>query len=160
MLRVELMSSTAGDAADARERILAEHALLRGLMTDLASLGRAVVHDEKLRPDVRRALAKLRAELERHLRFEETMLVPLLRDADAWGSVRVESMTKEHAEHHAVLLALSEDAGEGIRTVETLSDEMAWFVQSLERHMREEEATLLSEEALGDGSIVRDEIGG
>lgn len=143
-----------------RERILVDHALLRALMADLAALARAVVHDEKLRPDVRRALARLRASLENHLEFEDAALVPLLLEADAWGPVRAEELAKEHREHHAVLLALTEDAGEGVRAVETLAEEMMWFVNALERHMREEENVLLTEEALGEASIISTDFGG
>lgn len=142
-----------------RERILADHARLRISMADVLSHARAAVLDEKVRPDVREALAKLRAELERHLQFEDDELVPLLHDADAWGAVRAEHMANDHTGQRAVLLALTEDAGEGVRTTKALAEEVEWFVESFERDMRDEEATLLSDEALGESSLVQTDIG-
>jgi hypothetical protein len=146
--------------AEARDRIVADHTMLRTLMGSVMAAARDAVRDEKQRPRVREAMGRLRSELERHLAYEEEVLVPILRQANAWGSVRAAHMAKDHEGQRAVLVALTEDVGEGVRGVEALADELEWFVQSFERDMCEEEKTLLGEDALGDGSLVVDQADG
>src|SRR5689334_4815157 len=72
----------------ARVRILSDHDHLRDLMRDVRTSASEALLDEKRRPSVRRALAELRRTLERHLDYEESVLVPLLAAADAWGPIR------------------------------------------------------------------------
>ncbi len=148
------------DASQARSRILSDHESLREQLRRVASRAHAAVRDESLRPRVREALADLRAELEKHLTFEEGTLTPLLQAADAWGGVRVEDMTKDHAGQRAILVALTEDASEGARSMPALAEELDWFVESLERDMRAEEERLLSSAALGDETVVEDQTDG
>jgi hypothetical protein len=143
-----------------RERILSDHDRLRGLMKRVATSACEALRDEKRRPWVRDALAELRADLERHLDYEEMTLVPLLASADAWGPVRAENLVKDHAGQRALLVALTEDAGDGFRTMEALVDEIEWFVQSFERDMFDEEATFLNAEALGEEIFVTDQVAG
>lgn len=154
------MSSPFIDASEVRQRILTDHVFLRTLIKEVATSADEALRDEKSRPGVRVALAALRTEFERHLEYEETNLMPLLRDADAWGPIRASHMVTDHAGQRAVLVALLEDAGDGIRTMEALVDEIGWFVQSFEHDMVEEESTLLSAEALGEEMLVVDQIDG
>jgi Hemerythrin HHE cation binding domain len=147
------MSSTSVTTDEARLRILADHAQLRTLTGAVVACAQEARRDEKQRPQVREALIRLRTELELHLTYEEKTLVPLLEQADAWGPGRAAHMAKDHDGQRAVLLALTEDAGEGVRSVEALADELDWFVQSFERDMVEEERTLLAPATLADTSV-------
>jgi iron-sulfur cluster repair protein YtfE (RIC family) len=147
-------------APEARDRVLADHTRLRTLMGAVVASARDVLCDEKQRPRVREALAGLRTELERHVAYEEAVLAPILRDANAWGPVRAAHMAKDHDGQRAALVALAEDVGEEVRSVEALADEIEWFVQSFERDLCEEEATLLSADALGEVLLVVDQTDG
>ena len=92
----------------AREHLLAEHDHLRRLMNRVAATAFEVVLDEKRRPSLRDALAELRLELEAHLEYEVTTLVPLLVRADRRGPDRADHLLKDHAGQRALLLALTE----------------------------------------------------
>jgi hypothetical protein len=143
-----------------RVRILSDHDHLRWLMTRVTAGASEALRDEKRRPWFRAILAELRTELEQHLDYEEKELVPLLASADAWGPLRVEHLLKDHAGQRALLVALTEDAADGARSMECLAEEIEWFVRSFERDMLDEEATFLNAEALGEDLFVVDQIDG
>jgi len=119
-----------------RKRISSDHAVLRSLCRALIAVARAAERDEKHRPVIRDVLGQLCTEVERHFQYEEEVIVPLMREVDAWGPVRVERLFQEHAE-------------DGVRNVEDLADEVVWFFQRFEQDMADEEERLLNAEALG-----------
>jgi iron-sulfur cluster repair protein YtfE (RIC family) len=144
---------------EVRKRITTDLALLRSLCRALITVARAAERDERQRPAIRDVLSQLSSEVERHFQYEEEVIVPLLRDVDAWGPVRVERLVQEHAEQRSVLVALTEDAQDDVRNLEDLADEIVWFFQRFEREMTETEARLLSAEAVGAEPAV-DQIDG
>lgn len=147
------------ETLEVRQRIATDHAMLRSLIRALIAVSRAAERDEQQRPVIRDVLGQLCCEVERHFRFEEEFIVPLIREVDAWGPARAEQLCKEHEEQRAVLVALAEDAEEGVRNVEDLAEEIVWFFQRFEREMAEEEQRLLDAETLGAEPIV-DQIDG
>lgn len=153
------MSSPFVEAEEARTRITTDHAVLRSLSQALVISADAAVRDARQRPIVRDLLVQLCAEIELHLQYEEAVLVPLLRRADAWGPVRVEELAREHADQRFVIAALLEQAMES-RDMGELVEEIARFTERLERDIDEEERDLLTAEALGDRIIVVDQTGG
>ncbi len=146
-------------ADDVRQRIAGDHSILRSLIRALIAVTRAAEHDEKQRPAIRDVLHQLSTEVERHFRYEEELIVPLLREVDAWGPARAERFCREHEEQRAVLCALASDAEDGVREVDDLADEIVWFFQRFEQDMAEEEQRLLSAEVIGAEPIV-DQIDG
>ncbi|MBX3197871.1 MAG: hemerythrin domain-containing protein [Labilithrix sp.] len=144
---------------EVRQRISTDHALLRGLCRALIAVARAAERDERHRPAIRDVLGHLCAEVDRHFEYEEEVIVPLLREVDAWGPVRVERLYRDHAEQRSVLVALVEDAEDGMRNVEDLADEIVWFFQRFEQDMAAEEERLLSAEDIGAEPMV-DQIDG
>lgn len=154
------MASPIEVAEHVRQRVLAEHALLRGLLEALAVATRLAASDEKQRPNVRGLLAHVRSEVERHLAYEDEALVPILRDADAWGAVRVELMTKEHEQQRILVCALVEDAEDGVRRIDELCEEISWFVQSFLEDMAREEQRILTPDALGEEIVPIEQIDG
>lgn len=154
------MSSPYSDAEEARTRITTDHEVLRSLCRALVEVAAAATRHEAQRPVVRELLAQLCSEIEDHLAYEEQVLVPILRDADAWGPVRVEELSKEHADQRAVLLVLLDDARDGGREIPALADELVEFAQRFERDIAEEEGRLLTAEALGERMIVVDQTDG
>ena len=146
-------------ADDVRARISTELALLRSLTQALLSVARSAEHDERQRQVLRDVLAHVCAEVERHFEYEEEIIAPLLREVDAWGAVRVEQLLKAHEEQRLVLVALVEDADDGMLDIEDLVDEIVWFFQRFEQEMVAEEERLLSAESVGAEPLV-DQIDG
>ena len=146
---------------DIRARIFSEHAMLRRGMATLSreaagaqkgiagAIGR--LHD---------AVRDVRDAFERHLGYEERAFVPLLREADAWGPVRVTHLLDDHRQQRIVLVALVEDVTEGAKPIDELAEEIAWLIRSLQNDMDQEESKLLDSYALGTCSIVLDQTDG
>lgn len=132
-----------------RERIATELALLRDLCRALVTVARAAERDETQRPAIRDVLHQVCSAVERHFRYEEEVLAPLLREADAWGPVRVERLLEEHAAHRSTLCVLAADACEEVRTVDELANEIVEFFLRFEREVAEAEARLLEIELIG-----------
>lgn len=148
-----MMSAPTSSAEEVRSRVLADHAILRSLSRTLVAVAREAVCDDKQKPYLRGVLAQLATELEVHLQYEEKELIPILRDADAWGPVRVDIIAEEHAEQRSLLKALLDDA-EGVRTLDELTAELVAFADSFERDMADEEERLLNTDALGEEYII------
>ena len=90
----------------------------------------------------------LRIALERHNRDEHAHLAPLLRALDAWGSLRVDEMVREHAAEHATLLAMLDAT-----TAAELARDVPPFAAELREHMDHEERTFLAPELLRDDLV-------
>jgi hypothetical protein len=108
-------------------------------MARLLRTCRAVLRDEKRRPDVVRALAKTSALLRAHLDDEEKALFPFLREDAAWGPVRVEALAREHLAQRQTLVAIGCDATDVNRPIAMIAEEIVWFVRGLARDMEREE---------------------
>src|SRR4051812_42078704 len=117
---------------EARERVLVEHALVRSLLLHLVVRARDALLDERQRGSVVSSLVCLRTVIEHHLAYEETTVVPLLWDVDAWGCARAARMTEDHTGQRALLAALAEDAQDGVRSAIDLAEEIDWLARSLE----------------------------
>lgn len=127
---------------EARERVLADYALLRKLMVAMLQATRAALRDDRQRPVLRAAVVKLRAEVDRHLELEERELAPALRAADERAQRWADRMASDHAEQRRALAALAESASDTERRVSDLADEVADFVRSFEVRLREEHEAL------------------
>ena len=131
-------------ALELRERLGRDHALLRSLTRALLGAAKAAEQDEKQRYVIREILAQLLAETERHFEYEERITAPLLRRAEAWGPICAHRMSKEHEEQRTTLRAIAEDAQDGVRTIDELTEEIRWFFRRFEQDMSDEEERLLS----------------
>jgi iron-sulfur cluster repair protein YtfE (RIC family) len=146
-------------ASQVRSLILDEHTILRNILEEI---------EESLGEMTRRApgaVRRLRASLHtfqnaflRHLSHEETVLRPLLKDVDAWGPARVETMDEEHRGQRAALVELSRLALD--QDVDLTVQHIEVFVRRLRADMDGEEQHALSEEVLRDDIIVIDTFGG
>lgn len=132
----------------------ADHVRLRSLLNTVLVGACVAQQDPRLGRRVRAALDRVRAELLAHLDYEEEALVELLRSADAWGPQRADALVREHEQERTMIEAVIEDFDAGDRTLQELTDELAWLAASIEKDMTEEERAYLGEEALGDGSAV------
>jgi ribosomal 50S subunit-associated protein YjgA (DUF615 family) len=136
--------------SEARTQLLRQHDWLREIMAAVVALGERLLQGEAITDDLLHALTELREALAEHNRDEQAMLENELRDADAWGPVRVARMLEEHrAEHEAMRELL---AGTESEVAHRLAD----FSEQFEAHMAAEERTFLSSAVLRDDIINPD----
>lgn len=133
------------EALEVRERLSSGLAVLRALSRALVAIARAAQRDEAQRRYVRDVIEQLSFEMDRHFSYEEKNVVPLLRDVDAWGPVRVDRLIREHEEQRELLLALAEDAMDEGTDVVNLAEEIVWFNRRFEERMYDEEQLLYAE---------------
>lgn len=137
--------------SEVREQILAQHMALRGMLERLEVRARMLLQGK------RQGAATLREEfqvfgrhLTEHLELEERILVPALREADAWGEERVARFQEEHARQREIMDGLAR-AGTDSPYEFAL---MTWgFVRLLLEDMAEEEKVSLNERVLRDTPI-------
>ncbi len=143
--------------SEVRERILADHAVLRADLDRLELMAAAAREPD---PDSGR-VAGLREEgqrflerLELHMRWEEAYLLPMLREIDAWGQERADRFVAEHREQREILqliLTRLRDAG---RPDPIIARDLEGLVGLLRKDMHEEESDFLDDRVLRDDIIA------
>jgi hypothetical protein len=140
--------------SEIRSHILSDHERLRDDLDRLEALvrelrgGRAAL--ETVRLDAGGLLARLRA----HMRWEESYLLPALREADAWGKERAERLTRDHCEQHELLDFLNARLWDEAQHAALVASDVDHLVALLRDDMREEEAELLDERVLRDDIVA------
>ena len=144
--------------SEIRSRILSDHERLRGDLDRLEALvsdlrgGRAALGT--LRMDGGALIARLQA----HMRWEESYLLPALRDADAWGEERAERLTREHREQRELLDFLNARLRDEAQPAALVARDVDHLIALLRDDMREEEADLLDERVLRDDVVSVDAL--
>jgi hypothetical protein len=139
--------NTQSRLTDIHAQILRQHIELRARLRGIERLAKAVGKAEA-RHHLCVSLAHFAAVFEEHLAFEERELVPIMRDLDAWGPVRVAALQAEHVEQRTRVerIVAFSDAPEADR--QELEGEVHWLAQSLCADMSSEEMELVSLEEL------------
>ncbi len=147
-----------------RRRILSEHAELEKLLANVkASAERALTEDESGDSDDTTAGDELRTHsrelyrsLLRHMDLEDRVLVPALMEAPTQGKVKVQAETmvnKHKSQREQLQMALTfADSSD----IEHLARSMLALVTAVREDMQDEEAELLSADALYDGLVAHD----
>ena len=132
-----------GDVEAARQRILTEHKRLRALLQEARRLADAAL--EAASPafgEVARAVGDLRAAVESHLDFEESILLPILNSdlpaGPEWGA----RLHAEHQHHRNVLATIHAEA-QASPQLPLLAAKLAFLAEWLLADMRDEEQSLL-----------------
>lgn len=98
-------------------------------------------------------LSGLRPWLDAHLRFEEELLFPALAEADAWAEVRIEHLTRDHAEqreHLRTIERILREPGDG----RALAEHVLVLVRSLRADIDDEDEMALREGILRDDVVA------
>ena len=90
-------------------------------------------------------VARLRVLFDVHNKYEETLLRPILREADAFGEVRIERMVADHVNEHRTM---RENLGS------PLTAELRSTLEQLKMHLATEERYFLSSRVLRDDIVV------
>jgi iron-sulfur cluster repair protein YtfE (RIC family) len=141
--------------SEVRRRILADHERLRRDLERLEALANEILQDlhpplATLRVDAERLLARLRA----HMHWEESYLLPALREADAWGVERAERLTRDHREQRELLDFVMVRLRDATRPAAIVAGDVCHLVELLREDMREEEQELLDERVLRDDIVA------
>jgi hemerythrin-like domain-containing protein len=121
-----------------------EHARLRGMAAVLQSLALRVVRgDEDLTSALRLKGEELLARFDRHLRWEEDYLMPLLRRAGAEGEACSERLRGVHRLQRDRLSASLADLQSAGESAQKLARGLLDVIEWLERDMATEDAQLL-----------------
>jgi iron-sulfur cluster repair protein YtfE (RIC family) len=135
-----------------RDRILEDHRALRPVLDRLEALARGLLQGrESVSDELLEQARVLDERMLEHMELEERILVPALREADAWGPERVERFTLEHERQREIMVAIRTAAAERPRVEFAL---IAWgFVCMLRDDMTEEERMSLNQRILPDEPV-------
>ena len=134
-----------------RKQILADHALLRGMLDELDQRAIRVLEgrdDEG--PTLRDFGLSFHSRFAEHLAFEDRFLLPALRAAGPSGIEHAKHLTVDHREQRELLsyiLAGLEDAG---RPEQVVAGDMRGLVELVLHDMALEEKTIIK------GAVLRD----
>jgi iron-sulfur cluster repair protein YtfE (RIC family) len=140
-----------------RSTILEDHAHLREQLDALEALAQGLVAG-RTEPLVE-ALAALRRMKRRffdHLDLEEAIMVPALRDADAWGPERAQLVLDEHRDQRAELEALVVELNRADTTPDVVGQRILVWIEALRVDMVHEEKAVLHPDLLRDDVVAID----
>jgi hypothetical protein len=138
--------------SELRERVLEDHARLRRDLAELERLASCVREQPGRLEELRRNAEALLMQLQTHMRWEESHLVPALRDTDAWGRERAERLIDEHGEQREVIDLVVEQLWDGKRSAVLVGRDVVRLIGLLLEDMAAEEGWL-DERVLGDEVI-------
>ena len=148
------------DAGTARRGILWQHERIRTLLEKAQALADARLEGELFPPDaVASAIGDIHLAMEVHLKFEETVLLPLLRDDLPVGPQRADRLVEEHVQQRGMLAALHKEASTHPE-LPLLASKLAALTSWLLADMVEEERSLLNPDAVRDDVVVVDQNSG
>lgn len=136
-----------------RRTILDDHEHLRGALSALESLAKALArgHAEPLAAALE-ALEAMKGRFFDHLDLEEAIMVPALRDADAWGPERADLVLREHAEQRVELEDLVVELRREDLATEAVGKRILAWIEALRVDMEHEESAVL------DPDLLRDDV--
>jgi hypothetical protein len=148
------------DAGTARRGILWQHERIRTLLQKAQALADASLEGELLAPDaVASAIGDIHSAMEVHLKFEEAVLLPLLRDDLPIGPERAGRLVEEHLQQRGMLAALHKEASTH-PGLPLLASKLAALTSWLLADMVEEERALLNPEVVREDVVVVDQNSG
>jgi hypothetical protein len=148
------------DAGQATRGILWQHRRIRSLLERSRAVADAALDGEAPAADaVASAIGDIRATLDVHLAYEESVLLPLLRDDLPIGPQRAERLLDEHVRQRAMLAALHGEAA-AHPELPTLAVKLAFLASWLLADMVEEENSLLVPDVIRDDIVVIDQSSG
>jgi hemerythrin-like domain-containing protein len=105
-----------------------------------------------LRSDVERFMNRFR----RHLALEDRILVPTLREIDAWGEERARRVEQEHSEQRGTIQAILDGLRNPNVDAADLARDVLRLITDLYTDMAQEEEAVLHEDLLRDDIVAID----
>jgi Hemerythrin HHE cation binding domain len=146
--------------SEVREKVLADHERLRSDFVRIEALARAVRDGALVRfSDLRVEGDALLARLLTHMRWEESYLLPALREADSWGAERAARLIKDHRDQRELFRFFHSRLGD-TEAWPVLARRLTDLIALLRDDMAEEERDLLDERVLRDDVVAVDALTG
>lgn len=137
-----------------RDRILMDHAVIRDRLSALSSLiEEARSGDSHAGQQLGRRGRSFLEFFIAHIELENRLLVPALRQVDAWGDVRADRVRKEHAEQMTEVQLLLEEFGDPFTGSQEIATRLEDFIAVLEVDMAAEEKATLNPDLLRDDVV-------
>jgi hemerythrin-like domain-containing protein len=146
--------------SEVRMRVMADHDELRGRLDRLERLALSVAAADDAPNDLREEAEAFLDRLAIHMGWEDLHLVPVLREADSWGEVRIERFDKEHREQRELLEYVLRELHDKGRPEAVVARKVLDFVALLRVDMEEEESVFLDERILRDDPVAIDLFAG
>ena len=147
--------------SEVRARILSEHVFIRSRAEQLLELIQRVrAGDRSAEQALIQEGCAFLEDLIRHIEHENRVLVPALREIDAWGEVRADEVLAEHREQVAEARSLIEALADAFTRASVAADQLEDFLAILATDMASEERLLLSPDLLRDDVVGIDVEGG
>jgi hypothetical protein len=121
-----------------------QHTVLRTMIDNCELLADQFDAGTALASALTREVAKLRVSFDAHNAFEEQLLRPVLREADAFGEVRIEQMLQDHIDEHRAMR----------RHLDGPTAELRAALYELRAHLVAEERYFLSSRVLRDDVVT------
>ena len=149
------------EPSEVRRRVLADHERLRRDVEQIEGFAREILEGLPMPLSALRAEAKeLVARLRAHMHWEESYLLPALREADAWGAERSEHLVRDHREQRDRLDFIVARLDDATRPGDLVARDVVHLVDLLREDMRVEELELLDERVLRDDIVAIDVVTG
>ncbi len=123
--------------------LLQQHTALRAMIDRCEQIADELDVGRAQPGDLTREVAKLRVAFDAHNAFEEQLLRPVLREADAFGEVRVEQMVADHVDEHRAMR----------RQLDGPTAELRAVLYEVRAHLVAEERYFLSSRVLRDDLV-------
>ncbi|HEY6912493.1 MAG TPA: hemerythrin domain-containing protein [Myxococcales bacterium] len=141
---------------ECRKMLELQHRQLRALIARVRETAfKALKSDYAASAELHVLVGVLRAEIEKHLMAEESLLGPILERVDAWGSVRLDLMRAEHAHQRAVLAVLRSERAGGLPAA-LFAPRVLGLLDDISADMDAEDKDLLDPRVLRDDVIQLD----
>jgi iron-sulfur cluster repair protein YtfE (RIC family) len=134
-----------------RALILRQHAEISASLAQLAGTVAPLAQDAASSAEASRLCRRLYAQLSEHLDLEDEVLVPALRETDAWGGLRADALIRHHqGQRQELILLVSTDGIEPSHLAERLMQ----LIEGLRQDMAQEERDILSADLLRDDVLA------
>jgi hypothetical protein len=142
--------------SEVRDRIASEHVAMRARLDALDETLRELRQGEASWQAAVVQCQALHDALLAHLELEDAVLVPALRDIDAWGPVRADTLVRHHRmQREELRFVLKYEANSQGDTL-ALAARIAHLLDDLRTDMAHEDREILSRDLLRDDVIAID----
>ena len=146
--------------SEVRSRILAEHRVLRRLLTQSDALAARVQQgNTDATAQLQAQCRELLRTLGRHLDLEDKLLAPALENTDAFGEERSKQMLAGHSLQREVLSAALKELDQADQNAHKVADDVRELIRDIRADMKSEEETLLHKDLLRDDIVSIDASG-
>lgn len=146
--------------SEIREQILEERRRIRPLLDQAERCAERALVGQASERELLARTAALEEAYRDLVDDEKALLIPELREADAWGEVRASELISTHRDQRARLATTRDAAEEGVVAPRQLARRVILTVQAIRSELDRQERRYLSPDLLRDDLVVISQTGG